>query len=50
MDINNITRDGTTTTPEPGTLGMLGSGILTAAGIIRCRLYWGSVHRRQFAP
>ena len=38
MDINNITRDGTTTTPEPGTLGTLGSGILAAAGVILRRL------------
>ena len=36
MNINNITYNGTTT-PEPGTLVMLGSGILAAAGVIRRR-------------
>lgn len=45
MDINNITYDGTTPTPEPGTLVMLGSGILAAAGAIRRRLST-SRHRR----
>jgi hypothetical protein len=38
MDINNISYGDTTTTPEPGTLVMLGSGILAAAGTVRRRL------------
>ena len=37
MHINNITYNGSTTTPEPGTLVMLGSGVLVAAGALRRR-------------
>lgn len=37
MNINYITYNGSTTTPEPGTLVMLGSGILAAAGGLRRR-------------
>ncbi len=38
LDINNITYEGTAIAPEPGTLVMLGSGILAAAVAIRSRL------------
>jgi hypothetical protein len=38
LNINNITYNGSTSTPEPGTLVMLGSGILAAAGAIRRRM------------
>jgi hypothetical protein len=37
MNINNITYNGVTTTPEPGTLVMLGTGVLAAAGSLRRR-------------
>ena len=36
LNINNITYNGSAT-PEPGTLIMLGSGVLAAAGAIRRR-------------
>jgi hypothetical protein len=35
MNINNITYNGVTTTPEPGTLVVLGTGVLAAAGSLR---------------
>ena len=38
MNINNITYNGTTSTPEPGTLVMLGSGILALGGAIRRKM------------
>ena len=38
MNINNITYNSGTTVPEPGTLVMLGSGVLAAAGALRRRL------------
>jgi hypothetical protein len=37
MNINDITYNSSTSTPEPGTLIMLGSGILAAAGSLRRR-------------
>ncbi len=38
MNINDITYNGTTGTPEPGTLVMLGSGILALGGAVRRKL------------
>lgn len=38
MNINNITYNTNGTTPEPGTLIMLGSGVLAAAGAVRRKM------------
>jgi hypothetical protein len=38
MNINDITYNGTTGTPEPGTLVMLGSGILALGGAVRRKM------------
>jgi hypothetical protein len=38
MNINNITYNSGTTVPEPGTLVMLGSGIIGLAGVLRRKI------------